>query len=1344
MSSSPDPLNDSPTFHGHLIARRTSLNPQRRSVSPKRVQHSTQKKTNRSSQIDLLGPSPKKQTFELDVGDRISPHKIRVTVEAGSSDAEHAMPEEVSPVPRRRVRTTTTRVPVKSLEDNEDNVATPKRGPGRPRKSMGTPLPIKKRARVSTPKGKRGGKSFGQGNGEEEDAILEIGDNVEVARGVSRSQSRARKAPQRQAGSMLDKNLTAVLKSRRATRRNLAEDEDPRLPNRSDDLRLYSYVDHNDDFGPTNRNIPSANTTERLSSNLSDDRDVVIAKLHPRNETPRRTGWSSPKTSEGRDLAAYPEAEPMSDLAQNADEDHDEVSIGASSRRGSLSSNGNMVDDGEDDHGVEDLEEADDEIPREFDTIMESEGFSMISVDSVQSLQEIRSSPWNQVGPQQPEAPVRNKSLLSVVQTQSVEDDSFSIIPEEVLEAASPKKFEISRPLSESSKAKVPEKALDSNMLAHKSHLLRLVSTNHSRIEDSFSSIVPKILDAATPRRVATKAATIKDDPLYEDSFSAIPGSVLEAATPVAKRTIPSDNRNSASNRPTSKILTVLGPKKSLFPSQVVNKTSPRLLTPEETPSPTSESLPTMAGNSAADAPVSIEDAITEDNQYTDGAPGMDSYMASSPPSVAPRRYTYTEHLRQHRHLLAEVTETPAITFSSPSLPPPIQLPRLQTSLQDLAESRRPTLSPIARTGQILQAVVVPLSSPRSRSQSLGSPFKSPSASRTSSSIVRGSPHERETGLPKATLSANMTALSSHNPEGTRPANHEDPFSSSTRAHRSPSLQDKELYTLELPGNRATQHQSVSSAKSRFESLCSEDAMSWQLEEEIDLSGKSATATSNLTSEQRWADEKAQVSKQISGADSDKVITIDSDTDEESGSAQYHDEDEGFDLLLETMGSSSPIESNTPAQNVAQKATETEEKPRRGKIPSPWRKNSKRLVYSDDMSQMSTAGEKKSSVAGNIIEGGLARPVTARRTVIEDRTSDDLDAEVSGLQIPQKSNVKPRARAESVAANLSILLGDSPPKLPVLPARSHDHVPQFDGNASTSSREDSHNNFLPRETTKANNENSFMPIPQKLGFAPRSRTEPSEFLESSPRRASLFGDVAPTVSQPLSTFQSKANIPLGSAALSRMSLSSEGRYDNSSSTTSSVEKENGKFKKRTLKWTEKIQLESIQSTAAPSPSKSCLRSPLKTPTASRVSPFDSPSKAVAFVSSSPAPLLPKEPLFATAWSKNHWILLESIVNAHRPTISTDSSSSSSDVSNNQSRRRNSTRVISKLLGRTVRAEGESMVLQQWHLEVVDEFRGVVAGWEEKVVAMRVFALVKGEEKRARAQEEGNRLRNVIV
>ena len=59
-------------------------------------------------------------------------------------------------------------------------------------------------------------------------------------------------------------------------------------------------------------------------------------------------------------------------------------------------------------------------------------------------------------------------------------------------------------------------------------------------------------------------------------------------------------------------------------------------------------------------------------------------------------------------------------------------------------------------------------------------------------------------------------------------------------------------------------------------------------------------------------------------------------------------------------------------------------------------------------------------------------------------------------------------------------------------------------------------------------------------------------------------------------------------------------------------------------------------------------------------------------------------------------------------------------------------VISKLLGKTVSTpDGWQMTLEQWHLEVVDEFRGKCPGWKEVTIALRVFSLVVGAEMRVR-------------
>jgi len=185
--SSPDPLNDSPTFQFPQNTRQTS---QSRYSLP-------------------LTSSPTKQTFELEVGNKISPQKIRVTVEAGLSGKENRYTHFVegtgvdntspsrSRVNRRRERTVTTTVPVKGLSDSEDearDVTTPKRGRGRPRKPGGMPVP-RQAGRSGTPSGKniRRRKSIGDlvDGDDEEDYNFQIGKGVQVGRGKGRSRSRS-------------------------------------------------------------------------------------------------------------------------------------------------------------------------------------------------------------------------------------------------------------------------------------------------------------------------------------------------------------------------------------------------------------------------------------------------------------------------------------------------------------------------------------------------------------------------------------------------------------------------------------------------------------------------------------------------------------------------------------------------------------------------------------------------------------------------------------------------------------------------------------------------------------------------------------------------------------------------------------------------------------------------------------------------------------------------------------------------------------------------------------------------------------------------------------------------
>ncbi|KAF5669838.1 hypothetical protein FCIRC_9126 [Fusarium circinatum] len=135
IMSSPDPLNDT--------VEQSVMPP----PSTRRVVRSTQRSSRFSSMG--LGTSPRKQTFELEVGDNKAPQKLLVTVEteepsatAGPSSARRKLFQDSPylPISRRRdMATTTTTVPLKgAIED--DNNATPRKR-GRPRKTNGTPLP---------------------------------------------------------------------------------------------------------------------------------------------------------------------------------------------------------------------------------------------------------------------------------------------------------------------------------------------------------------------------------------------------------------------------------------------------------------------------------------------------------------------------------------------------------------------------------------------------------------------------------------------------------------------------------------------------------------------------------------------------------------------------------------------------------------------------------------------------------------------------------------------------------------------------------------------------------------------------------------------------------------------------------------------------------------------------------------------------------------------------------------------------------------------------------------------------------------------------------------------------
>ena len=1369
LLSSPDPLNDSPTFNSPRKTRRTS-----------KTRNSLQPRCN----------SPTKQTFELDVGNQISPQKIKVTVEAGS-DTENgythygggALAPGTSPsrprVNPRREKTTTTKVPVKGLSDSEEEAATPKRGRGRPRKSAGTPIPAKKAGRASTPtrKNSRRRKSIGDlvDGDDEKDYDFQIGKGVQVGRGKGRSRSRSIKesrkstpATKRAEDTIISSTTTKKGKGRGRrqsllpaevmvledeNRKGLPESEDPDPPA---DGALQNISGNGGYPSYTSSTIRSTTTVG------ANDPDIVIARFDPGNETPRKTGWSSPRTIQIAHASSpafngypSPSVSPEKPPIQ-----HEESAAMVVSPEYPPSPGGQRRL--HEDQNDEEEQECLDEMP-EFDTVLESEGFSMISVDSVPSLREHLSSPANQTE-KEPSSPVRNTTVDSLKRQEfTSRNDSFSSIPEDILLAATPVRkaqnpnlLSIQNSRKDDSFSSIPPEILEAATPAPKNHVSRLQPRRNSQIGDAFSSVAPEVLEAATPERDWPNSRFLQPtSQVYEDSFSAIPSVILDAATPAHARQASPKLRTTQAHPTLDKlsIHTLSRPTSSRLNS--TNSTSTRLPTPEETPSPLADlSIQQESGSEEhqsdvpAAAPVDQLSAIDS---------SIDSQMRSSPPSVAPRRYTYTAHLRQRRELFPDVNQTPSIVFSSPSLPPPINIGRGQPVLAVQTEDiRRPGLSPIARAGRALQDAVGPTSSPRARAQSLASPFKSPVADRRSSSsagLSSLSPSQDQRANPVQRLDvAGNLFLNSWN----KSVHHDDPFSNNlpTRQQLLPQPR-QQAYTLGLPEQHRLPGSCLSTIKSEGNSILSDDAMSWQAEEETTADNATTALVNNVnspvrersssidpsrqysasttqTSEQKWAAERDAVRKQIDNASLSQVIFIDSEN-EAPDDGQHEEDDEDFGLLLETLNSSSPAidqPSGLAKGNI--------EKPRRSKLPSPWRKNSKRLVYSDELSRQASP------------------PAPARRSIRQslankDVSDDESAVELSSFIIPQKAGFQPRAR-ESGSLDLSALLASSPnqSRLPVLSKSSQNNVsrPPEPSLASTSSFRTS------EDSGSGSQQEPFPSIPQKVGFQPRVRdahdADASSIFGSSPMKRSTYannifgvhshkGTVVHNPTPELSS--SSATEPLGLSSPSRTNSlripaqstpaqlsESECGYDSSISPASQEENENRSVDHRTLKWTETVRLTSAQMQPLVSPTKSCFRSPLKTPSSRSGSGSNganiSPSKNVAFVSSSPLPSSPTaEPLSSTTWSKDHWRLLDSILQSWKP----ENNGGSEDGS--KGRRRNSTRVISRLLGKKVFSQGEEMRLQQWHLEVVDEFRGVVPGWQEKAIAMRLFACIVGEERR---------------
>lgn len=104
-------------------------------------------------------------------------------------------------------------------------------------------------------------------------------------------------------------------------------------------------------------------------------------------------------------------------------------------------------------------------------------------------------------------------------------------------------------------------------------------------------------------------------------------------------------------------------------------------------------------------------------------------------------------------------------------------------------------------------------------------------------------------------------------------------------------------------------------------------------------------------------------------------------------------------------------------------------------------------------------------------------------------------------------------------------------------------------------------------------------------------------------------------------------------------------------------------------------------------------------------------------------------LSQTQWSRQHWLRLDELLQQMRRGGTLQFQLHHGAVAAAAAQKRKNGSGSAALLGKIVTSQGETMVLEQWHLDIIDAFAAEVGGWDDTTLAKRLFALMVGEERR---------------
>ncbi|KAL2265537.1 hypothetical protein VTJ83DRAFT_6637 [Remersonia thermophila] len=709
LGSSPDPLIDPvlspPMMPPSTIKKRTPA--AERLLTARTAQSVRTAYASSAAARTPLAPTPRRQTFELDVGDEDAPQRLLVTVEAEADPRsaprstsrrlfQSPTPKNGRLSPRRTAAVTTTTVPLRGLSDDEDDAAprpigTTPRPRGRPRKSA-TPATTR-RKRPGTP-AKRA---------------------TSVANAPTSSPSK--NGPESDAGFFEATPRPRAKPTKRKASSPIKEDAAPGSQPRKRGRPRKKTMD-------TDEAAEQARQSRFVST--AEEDDIWLSTMLDQS-TPALPARGPPVATESH----------TSPLRGSEPGSYDWPDMGAGGGD-SYSDGGSVSGDGD---GFE-------------DTVM-AEEFTMISLGSLPSMQPNSSvmAPAHDEELGEATSLIINGALESLRRSQNAMSEQPRH-PEHAAEAETSERAAATAatqaPTPNDSRTQPPR-------LAPPSSPQRRRQSPQRSPRRSPRKTAPQPLARRLAEKTLQQQQQQQQDPehppepqppvqnerqeasAYDDSFSSIPEAILAAATP--------------------------RPLRQLFRAQEPDaRIQPSVERPSKTPSP----IPSETGDDGHhdhdqdhhDTHNANRDPEPEPEHEPEpgpeppkaDAPETD-HLPSSPPPVAnaqlrianltaPQQQQHHHQQQQPQHIRHNSTETPADQLSwFPSANPAARVvrdaqPAAAAHLPVPEPQPRPSLSPIVRAGRALQLITSDPPSPPAGDSFLGSPFRGSSVPKSSQSPV--------------------------------------------------------------------------------------------------------------------------------------------------------------------------------------------------------------------------------------------------------------------------------------------------------------------------------------------------------------------------------------------------------------------------------------------------------------------------------------------------------------------------------------------------------------------------------------------------------------------------------